>query len=70
MSETIQVVAGRPDDAELAAVVTVLVACDGDSRAEGTGAAGPPRRWGAPGTLLRRSALDGGWGGLPTGSRT
>ena len=59
----LHVVSGRPDHAELAAVVAVLV-----SRAVGgTAGPAPDRRgpWGHPAVMLKGRAPAGGWRPLP-----
>jgi len=51
----IQVVSGRPDDVELAAVVAVLLARAAvRAGTGGPGAAAAPGTWGAPSTLVRQ----------------
>ncbi|MGJ7440249.1 acyl-CoA carboxylase epsilon subunit [Aquipuribacter sp. MA13-6] len=60
----VQVVSGRPDAGELAAVVSVLLARAGTQQGAGPGG-GPARgTWGAPSTLVRRAGGPpvGGWG--------
>jgi hypothetical protein len=61
----VQVLRGRPDATELAALVAVLTAraAHGGTGPAATGA--PASLWGAPATLVRRpgSAAAAGWGG-------
>lgn len=61
----VQVVRGRPDATELAALVAVLTARAAHSGTGPTAAVAPTRLWGAPVTLVRRpgAAAAAGWGG-------
>lgn len=61
----VQVVSGRPDDRELAALVTVLLSRAGAAQAAGPGGgARAPGLWGAPATLVRGGGgRPAGWGG-------
>ncbi len=62
----VQVVSGRPDAGDLAAIVAVLVARSGAQQGAGAGAGprGGAGLWGAPSTMVRRGggARPGGWG--------
>lgn len=57
----LRVVRGRPSDAELAALVTVLQAVAATPTASAP--ARPAPLWGAPATLVRRGTGPVGWGG-------
>lgn len=66
MTDTFQIVSGRPDDVEIAAVVTVLLAVGDDSRVP-VGRRRPATRWAAPAAMVREwvPVTGGGWG-VPT----